>query len=368
MSYREVLYGEEAVILKLRSLYETFGYKKYSMSKFEEYDLYLENKSFLPNGNILAFHSPSGKLLALKPDITLSIVKNAKGKHGAAERVYYAENVYRASKGDNEIKEIMQVGLEYIGEVDTYTSGEVISLAVKSLRSVSENYILGISHMGFITGLIEGYGLSLSLREKLLKLISDKNTHGIEAFCREQGLERALYENLAVACGICGDFESSLEKAELIATNPVTKAALDELRGIFSVVKALGAEKNVVLDLSVLNTIDYYNGVIFQGFIEGVPCNILSGGRYDKLVEKLGKSGGAIGFAVYIDLIERYCKNDREYDVDTVVVCGDTDAQLIAAEVARLTAEGKSVSVVKCDDGTLKYREKVIIREVGANG
>lgn len=368
MSFREVLYGEEAVILKLRSLYESFGYKKYSMSKFEEYDLYLENKSFLPNGNILAFHSPSGKLLALKPDITLSIVKNAKAKVGTAERVYYAENVYRASKDDNEIKEIMQVGLEYIGDVDTYTSGEVIALAVKSLRSVSENYILSVSHMGFITGLIDCYGVNFSLREKLLKLISDKNTHGIKALCEENMINPELCEKLSAACGICGDFESSLDKAAKIATNSSTKAALDELRGIFSVVKALGAEENVVLDLSVLNTIDYYTGVIFQGFIEGVPCNILSGGRYDKLVEKLGKSGGAIGFAVYIDLIERYCKNDREYDVDTVVVYGENAAGLIATEVNKLVSEGKSVRVVKNDDGTLKYREKVVLKEVVANG
>lgn len=368
MSYREVLYGEEAVILKLRSLYETFGYKKYSMSKFEEYDLYLENKSFLLSSNILAFHSPSGKLLALKPDITLSIVKNAKGKVGTAERVYYAENVYRASKDDHEIKEIMQVGLEYIGEVDTYISGEVISLAVKSLRSISENYIVSVSHMGFVTGLIDEYGVSFSLREKLLRLISDKNTHGIKALCEEHKIDSRLYERLEIACGICGDFESNLKKAEKIAVNSATKAALDELRGIFSVVKALGAEENVVLDLSVLNTIDYYNGVIFQGFIEGVPCNILSGGRYDKLVEKLGKSGGAIGFAVYIDLIERYCKSDREYDVDVLVVYGGEDVQELALKVAELTANGESVSVVKNDDGSLKYRKKVVVQEVEVNG
>ena len=69
----------ERVELYLRRLFESFGYKKYRMSKFENYDLYAENKSFLKNESIITFHDLSGKLMALKPDVTLSIVKNAKG-------------------------------------------------------------------------------------------------------------------------------------------------------------------------------------------------------------------------------------------------------------------------------------------------
>ena len=68
---------EERAIYDLRKLYEQYGYKKYKMSKFEEYDLYLENKSFLPSQQVITFTDLSGKLMALKPDVTLSIAKNA---------------------------------------------------------------------------------------------------------------------------------------------------------------------------------------------------------------------------------------------------------------------------------------------------
>ena len=72
-----ILRREEKAIFSLRNLYEQYGYKKYKMSKFEEYDLYLENKSFLPSQQVITFTDLSGKLMALKPDVTLSIAKNA---------------------------------------------------------------------------------------------------------------------------------------------------------------------------------------------------------------------------------------------------------------------------------------------------
>ena len=73
-----ILRRDEEYVLGLRRLYDAYGYKKFKMSKFEKYDLYLENKSFLRNGNIVTVTDPKGRLLALKPDITLSIVKNSR--------------------------------------------------------------------------------------------------------------------------------------------------------------------------------------------------------------------------------------------------------------------------------------------------
>ena len=143
---QNILRKEEKAIFDLRELYETHGYKKYKMSKFEEYDLYADNRSFLAEGNIITFNDTHGKLLALKPDVTLSIVKNA----ASGERIkeYYNENVYRAI--DGEYREIMQVGLECIGEADLYSTCEVIMLAKKSLECISKDYILDLSNAAFV--------------------------------------------------------------------------------------------------------------------------------------------------------------------------------------------------------------------------
>ena len=94
MPENTVLSFEEKVSMKLTSLFSSYGYKKFKMSKFEEYDLYIENKSFLKSDNIIAFNDPTGKLLALKPDVTLSIAKNTAENECEPRKLFYAENVY----------------------------------------------------------------------------------------------------------------------------------------------------------------------------------------------------------------------------------------------------------------------------------
>ena len=129
-----VLKNEEKAIFKLRSLYNGFGYSQYKMSKFEEYDLYVRNKDFLISDSVITFTDTNGKLLALKPDVTLSIIKNTKDERNTVKKVFYNENVYRISKGAHSYKEIMQTGLECIGSIDLYNIYEVIMLACESLK------------------------------------------------------------------------------------------------------------------------------------------------------------------------------------------------------------------------------------------
>ena len=129
-----VFENDEKAIFKLRSLYKSYGYSKYRMSKFEEYDFYVRNKDFLISDNIITFTDSDGKLMALKPDVTLSIIKNSKDEEGAVQKVYYNENVYRASGDTRDVKEIMQVGLECIGDIDNICVSEVVLLAAKSLE------------------------------------------------------------------------------------------------------------------------------------------------------------------------------------------------------------------------------------------
>ena len=102
----QTLKKEDINMLSLRQLYEHFGYVHYKMNKFEEYDLYAENKDFLAGDKIITFTDTNGKLLALKPDVTLSIVKNYNDIPGVVRKVYYNENIYRTSKSTKTYKEI----------------------------------------------------------------------------------------------------------------------------------------------------------------------------------------------------------------------------------------------------------------------
>ena len=77
MQEQTLSFGEK-MTFSLRSLYEQYGYARYKMSKFEEYDLYARNKDFLISDSVITFTDTNGRLMALKPDVTLSIVKNSK--------------------------------------------------------------------------------------------------------------------------------------------------------------------------------------------------------------------------------------------------------------------------------------------------
>lgn len=354
--------NEEMAVMELSRLYKQYGFKQFKMSKFEEYDLYAKNKDFLLSSDVITFTDTNGKLMALKPDVTLSIVKNSSGKWTEPEKVYYSENVYRVDKGTHQYKEIMQVGLEYLGNLDDYSVSEVIMLAKKSLEAISPKNILDISHMGFISGLLDGTNLDSDMVQKIVDCISEKNTLAIEKCCADFGINERISKALSVLTEIYGPFDRTVEKIKAISLNDKTDAAVKELESIYSFLKLYGCADKVNLDFSIVNDLHYYNGVIFQGFIDGVPSTVLTGGRYDNLVHKLGKGSGAIGFAVYLDLLSRLMLGDIEYDVDVMVLYNDsTPLDKLAKTVKELTESGKSVKAQKNDSGCVKYRQLVCL-------
>ena len=359
---KDVFFGTgEKAINEMRALYESYGYKKYKMRKFEEYDLYLENKSFLATDSIITFTDLNGKLLALKPDVTLSIAKNVKLKGHDAQKLYYTENVYRESRAGNEYKEIMQVGLEYIGDIDLCVLCEVISLAAKSLHKISDNYVMDISHVGFASGLLDETDLKQSAKAEVLKMLSQKDAHSIAALCEKENVKAELSEKLIALPSVYGSFKETLKAAEKLVVNDKMREALSELKGIYSVLKNEKSAKNLRLDFSITNDLSYYNGIIFQGFIDGVPCDILSGGRYDNLMQKLGTPAQAIGFAVYIDLLERYFKDSAETDVDVLLTYTDKDDTAAVLKAAdKIRKSGKSVRVQTSGNTKIKYGEKIV--------
>ncbi len=330
---------DEKAVLALRNLYEQYGYKKYKMGKFENYELYLENKKFLASEKIVTFTDPRGKLLALKPDITLSIIKNAPKEIDGTYKVYYNENVYRAgNRGDDNIKEIMQVGIELIGEVDLYSEGEVLTLAARSLKSISENSIIGISHMGLISSLISEAELKGEAATKAGKALADKNVQALKELCGEKS------EKLECLATLYGPLDKTVNEVKKICCSDKCQAAVEELEGLSKVISAMGEEDSFVLDFSVSNDMNYYNGITFQGFIDGIPRHVLSGGRYDSLVRKTGLDADAIGFAVYPDILERFNSTERGFDVDVLLVYGENaDAAHVAAAVEKIKSRGKKV-------------------------
>ncbi|MBQ3052158.1 MAG: ATP phosphoribosyltransferase [Clostridia bacterium] len=301
-----ILKSEEKAVFALRSLYKKYNYRLFKMSKFEEYDLYSKNKDFLVSDGVITFNDTNGKLLALKPDVTLSIIKNTKEQSGATEKYYYNENVYRISQSSHSYKEIMQTGLECIGDISDDDICQVVMLALKSLETIGEEYVLDISHMGLVDALISECGIDESQKALVIEALTQKNAGALKLVCNQN-----QFASLNCLVKSFKDIDNALEAVEAALSGAKSQKAFSELKFICDYVKKIGYGDKINVDFSLVNSTGYYSSIVFKGFIKGITSRVLSGGRYDMLMQKMGRSSGAIGFAVYLDAIEQpLCKTD----------------------------------------------------------
>lgn len=325
----DILKPEEQAVFALRRLYRNFGYTPYKMSRFEEYDLYVRSKDFLQSQQVITFADRSGKLLALKPDVTLSIIKNAPDEPGVIQKLYYNESVYRADPATHAMKEIMQSGLECVGDLTAYEIAEVLLLAGKSLDTLGGNFVLDVSHMGLVSAVLDAAGVKD--KKQALWHLSQKSCHELAALCENEGAD---FEKLSALVQLSGKPSAVLAKLKDVLTTDAEAAALRELEILCNLLDAQGFGGNVMVDFSVGSVMKYYSGVVFKGYLSGIPAPVLSGGQYDGLLGRMGRRSRAIGFAVYADLLQH---REEQAGVDTVILHDGTadPAELIAkAEAA----------------------------------
>ena len=359
-----LLKDDERAIFRLRALYDRYGYARYKMSKFEEYDLYVRNKSFLLSDHIITFTDTSGKLMALKPDVTLSIVKNTKDVSDSVQKLYYDENVYRIAKSGYGFCEIMQVGLECIGNVDTYCLSEVLSLAAESLALISEDFVLDVSHMGILSCVLDGTGADDDVRRALLQCVGEKNLHGIESVAAAAALDASAVARLQALVSTYGSAAKVLPVLKDLLADDAGRAALDELCGVLSLLADEPWYDRIRLDFSVVNDLNYYNGIVFQGFVRDVSAVVLSGGQYDLLMQKMGKKSGAVGFAVYPDLLDNLVADKKDFDVDAVLLYDEvSDPFVLRDTLRRMANEGLRVTAQRACPEKLIYRQLYKINE-----
>lgn len=367
MLNEKILKNDEKAVYNLRSLYRRFGYSRFKMSKFEEYDLYVRNKDFLISDGIITFTDTNGRLLALKPDVTLSIIKNAKNVKGSVEKLYYNENVYRISSDSHSFKEINQTGLECIGDVSLYDICEVFYLAVKSLENIDSNYIVDIAHAGLFSALIKECNLSNDIKGTVLESIRNKSIDEITDIFRKGNIQQPAYD---IISKLMYAYKSSDELfAAFNGTSESVQQELEELLAIYRSAEDLGLTDKIRIDFSIVNDTSYYSGLVFKGYIFGIPTSVLSGGQYDKLMKKMGKTAGAVGFAVYLDALERHGNTQTDYDYDFVILKDDSCASSqIIKTVESLSENGFSVIVLSELDSTIRYKTLMKLTKNGLEG
>ncbi len=292
-----VLKSGEKIVFCLRELYARKGFSPYRMSKFEEYDLYAKNKDFLVSDNVLTFTDSDGKLMALKPDVTLSIIHNSLDEPYVTRKVFYDENVYRAQGGNEPFREILQMGVECFGAVGDAEVGEVLSLAAESLRALGSDGVLAVSDLGLLESVVARLQLGTRDTKALYRALAEKNRHEMEALCAACA-DREAVETLDTLTKLYGTPSEVLPMLDTLFTGDADYAR-------FRAVLSAANTPELRVDFSILGDVNYYNGIVFKGFLQNVPKAVLSGGQYDRLMQKMKRRSKAIGFAVYTDALER---------------------------------------------------------------
>ena len=342
-NYIKNMSKKDLVLLNIRKMYDSYGYKKISLPSFEEYDLYNENKDFIDR-NVLTVMSPNGKLLALRPDITLSVAKKvSKDQSLKYSKIYYQENTYNLTKYVG-YEEDEQLGIELIGKESMFLDFEIINLAVKSLDIINKKSMIVLSHAGFISSVFENFDLEYEIKEQILDCINRKNSHDIQKILKRnehisENVKKLIYK-IPELSGNLENIEKELLKYEI---NDNTKKILSELKQLNSLLMKFYNKSKIVFDFSVVKNLNYYNGIILQGYIEGFPNVILTGGRYDKLFEKFGVDTGAVGFAILTDGLKGYYKDTDKKDFEVLIAYDNSDFEKLVEIVNDFQKKGLRV-------------------------
>ena len=277
------------------------GYTHLELSAFENLDQLRSLYNKLKKEHIVKVYGGSD-ILVLRTDHTASIIKNLipRWEPGLKLKLFYNSDVFRSSP-NGEIKEIKQLGIEYLGEAALKADKEVFGLALQILNRYDQGFIIEVSNSKFIRGLIEAMALSEEEIERLKDLIDRKNRFELVEFSEGLDLPEEIRNSLLNLLDLQGDLTALVKQAEQNYLNPTMAEALAELMELKAFTDKLGYSQHVYFDLSLLMELDYYDGLIFKGYYPNSFKEIVCGGRYDSFTEEFGQKISAVGFSLDAD-------------------------------------------------------------------
>lgn len=287
----------------LTDLFAANGYAEISTPEIEFYDLFIQSGNPLPQESFLKIIDRDGKIMVMRPDCTVPIARVAATKLKAVplpQRLYYNETVFRsgqAHKGGS--SEIAQCGIELIGAAGQEADVEVIALAVEALKASSQHaFHIELGHVGLFRALAAEMNMGAAQTEQMRLLIEGKHFAALNNLL-EPYKEKPACAVLTRLSQLFGSFEV-LDEAEALVGK---REEVEYLRTLYAALQKKGYDQYIRFDLGLVHQIDYYTGVVFRGYVEGAGAPVLSGGRYDNLVEKFGRPAPAIGFSVDADAV-----------------------------------------------------------------
>jgi len=298
---RDLIFAEAELVTdtlnNLQTIYEKSGFRRVVTPTVEYYGVF-EKSSAISQENMYKLTDTNGKLIVLRADNTMPIARVVSTKLRAEEmplKVYYDQNVYRLN-GDysGKRRENVQSGVEYIGVGGIKSDIVCLLTAMEALSSFGRDFKIEIGHVGFFNALIEGMTDDRSEIDRIRSYVDRKNTVLLES------IDLPSMEKIRALPLLYGDGDIFERARELAAGNDKALACLAYVEELYKALAATGYGDNLLVDMGMVQEMDYYTGIVFRGYIEGAGESVLGGGRYDGLMENFGFASPAIGFAINV--------------------------------------------------------------------
>lgn len=306
---------------KLSDLFVCRGFSEVMTPGIEFYDVFHGESMSIPAEDMYKLSDEKGRLLVLRPDSTMPIARLVGTRMKNAPlpiRLYYAQDVFHLNHGlTGHNDQEFQAGVELIGVSGERADLEVLSLAAESLKlfcADDENgrFRLEIGHIGFFQALMEQLDVSQDVRDEIRELIESKNYAALSDVLATLPSGRAV-DGLRRLPRLFGGREV-LEEAASLCCCQAMREALDYLAGLYQSLCSLGLSEQVTIDLGLVHRNEYYTGVIFRGYMQGSGDTVVSGGRYDSLLQQFGSDLPATGFGVNVDALTKVMLDKGEID------------------------------------------------------
>jgi ATP phosphoribosyltransferase regulatory subunit len=332
---------------KAGRLFHSYGYEEVITPTFE----YLEVVENGAGGNIrrelFLFMDREGGILSLRPEITVSIARLAATHMQDAlfpQRLFYQANVFRHVEPHlAQYREFWQLGVELLGASGVGADSEIITMAVRVLQDIGlDNFKLSLNQIGIFNSLLEDSGMDPEERLLIRSLVESKDLVELARVLEKVAIDDGLKDTIAALPVLHGGLEV-LSKIPWAEKNRNAATAVNELLKTYDALKICGVQDKIVLDMGVLRGLDYYTGIVFEGYSPDLGYGLLGGGRYDNLMGKFGFPRPATGFSLGMDRLALVLKN-RDSEPQRYLL-GGRDFQTLIDKAGKLREEGYVVEM-----------------------
>lgn len=373
---KDLLFDEciirQSVEDRVHSIFKSRGYSELITPSIEFYDVFNHNSGYFPQERLFKLTDCKGRLLVLRPDNTVPIARIVATRLKDTVlpmRLYYNQCVFTMEpslKGRS--AQTVQTGIELIGSSSKMADLEVISTAIEVLSSCSDGeFSLEIGDIRFFRELVDKLDATTEQKETIRDYIEAKNYPALNDMLDSIGKNEITHALKRLPRLFGG--EEVFEKASRLFSDEKIDAVLESLKDLYNKVSAIIGSGRLTVDLGMVNRTDYYTGVIIKGYLEGYGEEVLSGGRYDKLIADFGYDVPATGFAVNVDAVtqvELKHKPVKAAPVEVIVFAEKGFEMEALAKADELRKDGKKVEISLFDtiEETVKYAGEKDIAEV----